>query len=278
MHVLNDVPVGRLNATVAALTPRDAEMQNIATWSLKHFQTQEDVPKQPRLAKALTHLMYCLGVHTAYAPNVVPASARIVDIGDLDVCINSGTELQLYRRQGLPADGVFLEPNEAFVMSGAGCPIIIATADNSFIVAHASRDSLIDRGAVTGNPTRNCISVVESVVNAFTEKGVPVSDISMCMLFAIPRDVFEHREDHPQYGEFNRALGMFIDSRWPGCVVRRNGSLFPDIGSVFVEQARQQEVRCAWAMHSLAEHPDLAHTRDGKGSDRRNLVIVKRNA
>ena len=100
----------------------------------------------------------------------------------------------------------------------------------------------------------------------------------MIMLFAIPAETFEHRFDHPTYGEYNQALKMFVWDRWPGCLTGDETSMFLDLGKLFVEQARQAGVHGVSAMHSLAEFPRLAHTRDGSNPERRNLIIVRRDS
>ena len=99
----------------------------------------------------------------------------------------------------------------------------------------------------------------------------------MCMQFAIPAKWFEHTMDHPEHGAYNRALERFVGARWPDGIIRKNGSLFLDIEDIFLEQAREAGVRHAWSAHSLADFPDLAHTRDGRDPRRRNLFVVKRD-
>ncbi|MBU6388643.1 hypothetical protein KGQ72_02100 [Patescibacteria group bacterium] len=215
----------------------------------------------------------------AYAPHIEPASARIVDTTELKEKIRLGA-VDLFRNHDLPADGTFLEPGDAFVMSAAGCPIIIA-ADRYgryVVVAHAGRDSLIDRGAVVGEPTEGRhLSVVHAVVAAFEQRGMPARDLEMHMLFSIPVSVFDHDLDHPQYGRYNRQLGEFVDERWRRCTDYKDGSLFLNLEHIFIAQAAEMHVVSLQAVHRLDHYPDLAHTHDGEDRGRRNLFIVKRN-
>ena len=270
--------VPRPNVTVWAFGPKDAQRHGLLDWSLRSLQNQGDVQKHHRFATELCIQLSKMGVQRGYAPHVVPASAQIVDATELKDRIRLG-RVDLFRQRDLPADGIFLKPSQAFVMSAAGCPIITATDSGCkhMVVAHAGRDSLIDRGAVTGVPTRKHISVVHAIIDAFRERGIPAHQIDMCMQFSIPTVAFEHEFSHPHHGRYNRALGEFVDERWPGCTVRKNGSLFLNLQHVFLEQAARAHVRSLQAIEPLDEHPDLAHTRDGKDPGRRNLFIVKRN-
>lgn len=255
-----------------------AQQRGFLSWSLLPLQTQKDVSTHYALAIGVRAALRSIGVRRAYAPNVGPASAAIVSATDLKECILLGGGVSLYRNHSIPADGVFLKPGDAFVMSAAGCPVIIATDGEHMLVAHAGRDSLIDRNAVMGLPmTREHLSIVDAIIAAFKEKGVPPQRIDMHMQLSIPAAAFEHRFDHPQYGAYNRALSAFVDAHWPHCTLNKTDkSMFLDLESVCVEQARQAGLRYVWATSSLGEFPSLAHTRDGNNPYRRNLVLVKR--
>ncbi|MHB1163501.1 MAG: hypothetical protein ACYCZZ_03210 [Minisyncoccota bacterium] len=264
--------------TLGALSPKHARQQGFLNWSLQQMQNQEDVYQNHGLATGLYVALRRLGVRRAYAPQVAPASATIVDAAALQDRIRLRGNVSLYRGKDVPADGVFLKQNEAFVMSSAGCPVIIASVDDHMIVAHAGRDSLIDRGAVMGTPTRKHVSVVDAIIDAFKQKSAAIHRMTMCMQFSISAEAFEHRFDHPQHGAYNRALAAFIDAKWPGSALRKTADgLLLNLESVFIEQARQAGIRNVWTFLSLNECPELAHTRDGKKPDRRNLILVKRN-
>lgn len=270
----------RPRVTVLALGPEDARKRGIRNWSLKPIQTQQDIHKHRDLAMEVSLQLSGMRVQKAYAPHIAPASAEIVDAAELTDCIRVGV-VDVFRKRDFPADGIFLNaPNEAFMMSAAGCPFITATDRNGkhLAVAHAGRDSLIDRGAVVGEPTRKHLSVVQNIVDAFRARAVPAHDIEMCMHFSIPADVFKHDLDHPQYGRYNRQLGEFVDARWPGCTDKKNGSLFLNLEYVFMAQAAQAHICSIQAIEGLDMHPDLAHTHDGESRDRRNLFIVRRDA
>lgn len=265
-----------LNIHMCALNPVDASRYGLSNWSLAPLQRHEDMRQNPELTRALRTVFRDMGVQRAFAPNVAPASAAIVDTNDLSDRIELAEEVSLYRRKEIPADGVFLKSGEAFLMSAAGCPVIIATAGTQVIVAHGARDSLIDRGAVIGSPSRKHGSIVDAIVEAFENKGTATNEILLCMLLSIPTRAFEHRFDHPQYGAYNRTLFDYINRRWHGCTAHTTSeSMFLDLESVFMEQARSLGVRQVWATYSLAHYPAFAHTRDGHSPHRRNLILVK---
>jgi hypothetical protein len=240
------------------------------------MQNQHDLQEHYQLAMGIHVALRGMGAKRAYAPSVAAASARIIASSELKNRIRLSS-IDLYRNKDIPADGTFLNRNEAFVMSAAGCPMIIASAGDHLIVAHAGRDSLVDRRAVMGaTPYREHLSVVHSIIEAFAEKGLAPKTIKMCMQFAIPAEVFEHRFDHPRHGPFNRALKKFVDERWPGCTTEKDGRMFLNLEFLFEEQAKQAGVRNVWAINSLAVFPLLAHTHDGRDPRARNLFLVKR--
>src|SRR3989344_558150 len=205
MFAFDTVPVGKLTATVNAWSPDDAKRYQLKNWSLRSLQTQDDAFKHHALANCLRVALGSIGVKTAYAPSVVAMSAVMAHPEDIKKNrIQLG--IDIYRNPECPADGVFLQPNEAFVMSGAGCPFIIATADEHMIVAHAGRDSLVERNAVLGRPSRRHVSIVYAIIEEFLKKGEQLNEIVMCMLFSIPTGLFDHHPMHSEYGAYNRAL------------------------------------------------------------------------
>ena len=279
--------IGGIEVSIGAWSPNETQQYGILNWSLRSIQKQQDANRDFRFEDALYRAFRKIGARDVFAPNVVLSSAQITESAQLERRIKLGRGIVLFRNQKIPADGVFLRPGESFAMSGAGCPLIIAAAGEFMIVAHAGRDSLVDRGTVAGMPTRQNVSVVHSIVEEFGKKRISPDEISMRMQFAIPGAVFEHRFDHPSYGDYNRALWKFIISEWPSSLERRNGSMFLDLEGLFENQARQLGVRDVQAENSLAELPSLAHTRDGKKNpvgpdgrevERRNLIVVKRTS
>ncbi len=270
------VSVGGHEVAVGAMCPNETKKYGFQSWSLRGLQSRRDAEKWSFLITGLRTVLSRMGVHKAYAPNVGVFSAEIVDSRALGMRINLGANIVLHRDRSVPADGVLVRKGHAFVMSGAGCPVVVAVGDELMIIAHAGLRSLIDRGAVKGEPTRGNMSVVNAIVDALGERGVTPERIAMCMLFSIPTMAFEYRLNHPQYGHYNRALSKFIRRKWPSSARENNNSMFLDLESLFEEQARQVCVRNVRSEKSLVEFPCLAHTYDGQDSFRRNLIVVKR--
>jgi len=269
--------VGKQPVTVAAFEPELVEPYGLTGWSLKPIQCQEDAEKNEHLASRLSSILFSFEVREAFAPNVAAFSGHIATSGDMTTKIFLDHAI-LRRNRRLPADGVFLDPEQGFVMSAAGCPIILASGGNYFIAAHAGRDSLIERNTVSGEgPRREHQSVVDTIVDKFRHRGVSKRDIAMVMMFSIPAKAFEHRFDHPTYGEYNRRLDALVRTRWPGCMSDGDNSMFLSLERIFAEQAVQHGISKVSAIHSLAEFPRLAHTRDGKDTGRRNLIVVRRD-
>lgn len=277
MYEYKDIPVGMSRVTVCAFGPEDAQTRKVLNWSLRLFRPEIEPKDRKALITALGSELLSAKVHQAFAPRVDAMSAHVVGQEELTERFHLGSGITLYRNSNVPADGVFLRPSQAFVMSGAGCPVIVASGGTHFVVAHAGRDSLVDRQAVEERGRRReYLSVVHAVVHAFSMRGVPADGVAMGMLFAIPRESFEHHPEHPVYGDYNRELVAFLERRYDASIIRRNGTAYLDLQALFIAQARRVGVRRPWVLHPLQDHPDLAHTRDGMGSAQRNLIIVKR--
>lgn len=273
------------------LGPQEAARYGLSTWSLKRFQEQKDVPTalncqdpQHNLSLALRAELGKRSIKIAHAPSVASMSANIAESSALTtrIRLHSGDNgIVVCRNSRLPIDGVSVEKQEGFIMSGAGCSIITAHGRHVAIVAHAGRDSLVERGSVQGKSAREHLSVVHAMLDMFRKKGVPAEEVEMHMHFAIPQDVFSHPYDHPEHGPYNRALKAFLERRgWRECFFEKRESLYLDIERLFTLQALEAGVRLFSTCAPLSMRPDLTHTRDGKrhasGEPLRNLIIVKR--
>ncbi len=272
--------IGQSEATIAIFGPKDAREHYLGSWSLSPLQKNcapDAKGEHERLTHGVGRTLRSLGVQTAYAPRVGPASAKIVESWQLQECIPLGN-VKLFRQHNLDADGVFLDEGEAFVMSAAGCPVIIASGGEHFVAAHAARDSLIDRLFISGMRSRAFVSIVDFIVNRFRARDISPRDISMVMLFSIAPENFEHSPTHPTHGTYNRALIAIADSQWPGSIIRRNGSTYLNLEQVFVSQAHTAGVRKVWVEHTLDSHPGFVQTSVGDNKGKRNLVVVKRSS
>ena len=272
--------VGQSEAVISVHGPKDAETYQLRSWSLSPLQKQCPPGTERewgRLATGVGDALRSLGVPTAYAPRVGPASAKIVETNRLEECIRL-ENVRLFRQHDLDADGVFLDEEEAFVMSAAGCPVIIASGGGHFVVAHAARDSLIDRLFINGVRSRLFTSVVDNIVLSFLARGVLPLQISMAMFFSIAPKRFEHSPTHPIHGAYNRALIAIADSLWPKSILRDNECTYLDLEQVFVAQAHGAGVRKVWVEYTLDSLPELVQSDAGTEKGKRNLIIVKRTA
>ncbi len=242
------------------------------TWSLVPLQHASDADRHPALAGALEAAFREAGIQDAFAPRVSAASAIITRPGEPTECIELGWYSRI-RRSERAADGLFLARGASMVASPAGCPLIIANAGPFCVVAHAGRDSLIDPGVLRDEPTRQRLSVVEAIVEALREAGQG-DGITMTMLFAIPAEAFVHRIDDPTHGARNRALARFVEAHYPQAVSGSDDAPCIDLEEVFRQQAIG--ARVSYVRKPIPAPEGFAHTRDGKGAWRRNLVIITR--
>jgi len=214
-----------------------------------------------------------LGVFRAYAPFAPAMSARIADpcaLQDELIALPGG--IQLYRSH-TEADGLRLdEPGIAAIFAPGGCGVILA----EHVVAHAGRESLIDRqGLCDGVPSRPHFSIVDAVAERLRRAGVRIEDTPFHFLFPLPASEFTHPADeYRAYLRYGRGLGSLI--AW-----EQEDGIHLDIGRLALAQAREEGFaadrapRCVlpvWGVHGYTRHPNEALR------THRNLVIVVREA
>ena len=242
----------------------EAHQNGLTRWSLDDL---HGAPARKHLiSTALGIELRKLRVCRAYAPNGAAGSARVLDSRELRERVRLGRNTFLHRNSAVSADGVFLERGEAFVAVSAGDPLIIAGGGEYAIVANAPLESLVAPEAVTGALLRRRVSIVHAIVELLRKRGVRSWNILLCLQFAPPPEACEYPLDDPEEGAYRRALGAYVDERWPGCATRpADARLRLDCEALVIEQARQIGITRAWA------------TRGGELLDG-NLVIVRRNA
>ena len=69
----------------------------------------------------------------------------------------------------IPAQGVFLKPGDTAIMSADGYPVIVSTAGEEMLVAHAER-----------------ADVVDAIIETFKKRGVAPFDITMSIQLHAP--------------------------------------------------------------------------------------------
>lgn len=252
-------------------------------WSLPTLDRPQEDEGRQRLVTALADTFSKKPhIQTVYAP-CVKSNAVITESDSLRAYPIRITEsCTLYRNPNVPADGTFLEcDGEAFIASAAGRPIIIATAKDLMIVAHAGRDSLIDPAIVMDKMyARKHPSILDAILEAFRARDAKLTPdtVTMRMLLAIPSSAYIRNLNHPVHGKYNRALQTFLKNRYGSGIIEdiddENFSL--NLEGLFMVQTVRKSVGDASVGKSLNKFPFLAHTYDGKDPSRQNLIIIER--
>ncbi|HEC93815.1 MAG TPA: hypothetical protein ENI56_00340 [Candidatus Kaiserbacteria bacterium] len=264
--------------SLAVLSPHEANKRGLASWALMRLCAPSDIFAEKDLVRAIAGVLETFSIKKAYAPGVASASAEIISTRERGwVPIGFPGRPVILRNPTYPADGVILSPGEGCIMSTAGCPVIVSTGGDMMIVAHAGRDSLIERVKIeNGYSSRTHLSVIGAIVKTFWRLGVVTNKIHMHVFLTIPSHLFTHSFDHPIYGRYNRRLYELVRDRWMSAIAGKDNLGFClSLNNLIVAQARDVGVGSIVVSDSISEHPELAHTRDGKNKNRRNLVVVK---
>jgi hypothetical protein len=204
--------IGGINITAICAPPSPE-----ASWSLKDMYSQEAVDDRPQLARGLSRALLDHGITRAYAPSVAAMSGAIAERHELSTALSLPEGVTMLRNKALPSDGVPLNPesgNEGFVMSGGGCPLVVAIGGGHVIAAHASRESLIDRGRIeTGTPSRDHESVIHSIAAWFQKKRVPVDQVNVRIFFTVKAKAFPHPFTGSAHSPYNQKLHADIMGR-----------------------------------------------------------------
>ncbi len=232
-------------------------------WSLAKLQTQEDVRSNVALCRHIRKAVHTMGVHTCLAPNVVAFSGLVTEGKALVNALGIGGKITIYRNKLVSADGVPVPKGHALIMSGAGSPAIIAAGRGMVIIGQAGLRSLVDMGAVVGNPTREHMGILYSIVSEFNKNGVPAKELSIHMVGAIAPHDYEHDTAS------NKNLLEFISERWPNGVWKRK---YISLEGILLGQAKECGISRAQTSHPLDELLSLTHTR--KDPTARNLFVI----
>jgi hypothetical protein len=278
--------IGQGMRFTAVCIPPDAR----GGWSLKDLYGQEALDRDPAFRTRLGTALASSTGSTVYAPSVGFHSAAILpDARQLKRRIEFPNGITMYRNRELPADGVFLKPGQAFVMSAAGCMTAIAAGSNdeneSFLLAfHMSRDSALDRKLILeGTASRPHRSVVEAAVDALADRGVAPEHMAIRGYFSLPPECFDHPFEHPEHGEYNQLMAGYVAEHWGAVCVSvedtdEGESALLDMQQLLAHQAYRLGVRDVSFEHGLKLSGPFAHTRHPVERLRRerNLCIVHR--
>ncbi len=253
-------------------------------WSLAPLQKPEDVSAAPTnvtLVSKLRGALRPLGADRLFAPTPTKANGEIIEPTALKHHFRLGNGVIMFRNPEVPADGTFLRsPGDAGIFSAGGCGVIVATMDDHLVLAHAARESLIDKPRViTGQSSRHHESVVDAIVSSFCEMGYEQHQIApalkVWMLYFIkPRDFFHHKE-HPQHWEYNSKVGPYLDEHLGAGFTQWPDGVRLDLPTIAAAQFKKHGVleENIHLDHAYL-HDELPHTRKEEGG--RYLVAIVR--
>jgi copper oxidase (laccase) domain-containing protein len=152
------------------------------------------------------------GVKKLYAPYPTKSNAIIAPKDAFTKCTKGAFILN----GKVDADGVVLDATgQACIIKSADCPTIVAftlsAKGRKCVVAHASRDSLIDPHFVGGlGRSRNVKSVVDSVMAEFSHEER--QEMYVYTVLGIGAKHYAHPVDHGTFGRQNRELIETVSS------------------------------------------------------------------
>lgn len=150
------------------------------------------------------------GVKNIFAPSCKKFNAEIIHTEKLrhKTRLRGG---QMFHR-GYFADGVILTAKgDAFFISSADCPTIVAIGKNIAIIAHAGLGCLIDKDKIYNNkPSRKHESVVDSVMEKFIKTRENIDEIQIFITCGIKGANYSYPSYHPQYGNKNKILINYL--------------------------------------------------------------------
>ena len=246
-------------------------------WSLGSLYSQEDTAAQEELCEAISRIALEFGTRRIFAPSVAYHSGVVVDQRQLNVRIQLPYNVALYRNKLVKADAVEIRPRQAFMMSGAGCPVCTVAGMGVVAVGHASRDALIDRKRIeTGTPDRRpeMEGVFDAMVARLKAQQVPIRKMRARTSFHINPLEFSHSPNDPKYKDFNAKLGEDILDNF-GTDIMTGTEGYLDLSKLIERRARHLGLASFEPGAALPE--GYAHTRrEGALATERNLIFVAR--
>jgi hypothetical protein len=190
-------------------------------WSLRPFNNQEEAAQQTghSITRYLPKIARDFGLgKMLYAPSPRLFNAQVCSESDTmkkRIMVTSpdyhNTEWLL---RGADADGMLLSRGHTYMVSPAGCPVLIVwdEATSTLGVAHAGMRSLINEDALKGNPeARRSESVVYNLLDAMgcTTKR-QCRALRAAIVFPIDPALLTYSWDHPDYGPLNKKRSVYV--------------------------------------------------------------------
>lgn len=261
-------------------------------WSLRPYNRGGSLVGQGNLApsKYIPKIAIDYGLaKTLYSPSSRLFNAEVCTESDC-MGYRVALESKLYHNtvwllRGADADGVLLARGHEYVVSPAGCPVVVIYHPHSKLlgVAHAGMRSLIDEGRLKGEAKRTNESIVLGLVEAMQSAGAYIPHLRAQILFPNDPRMFTYPWDHPVYGTLNQKRTEELVSLWgPGAVyeyenpaARKLGR--PDLMAIIASQLHK--IGAPSESVSVVGSPNADRWHDTRQEEAnpmaRNLVIVQ---
>jgi len=247
------------------------------TWS---FRLGDSTFRQ-RLGKVL----HDLGVTHAYAPKCSLMNARILRTRFKLSNRRALENIILHSNPSEPAEGLSLQPGNAFIMDSAGCGLIVAEGGGHLLAAHAGTASLVDfgrvenlrknsNGTVYGKRTRRHESVVHAIAAWFIHNDIPLAKVRIQTFFYY--DPLHYAFNRKEYVDFNEKLYLDVHERLGPGILKPEGQL--NLGLLATRIANKLGFGQAGHDAPLRVGCGFALTRDDSIPNRRNLTVLVRDA
>jgi len=259
----------------------DKKAPEVVNWTFSNLQKPEDAKKESPLTKYLPTIAKNLGVGEILVPSPVKFSGQFCGYEELNVPIE--LEGGLIVRRGAFADGCMLGLRQSFMISGAGCAVIVAWRYGvpnygplkCVAVAHCGLMSALN-------------GVMQNLVCAMQQEGENMEDAAkeahVSIEFPISSDLLTYPWDDPELGALQQALCEYIFHEWgaecvPGYLDparQRQGAI--ELAAIGIQRLLDTGVPRSQItfnnMISRWNQDALYHTRDGLNG--RNLFMVTR--
>ncbi len=260
---------------------------SLGTWSLDRLKIEGDQATDADFISLFLGVLSYLnpaGSGKVYAPNTSLPTARVSHPEKFSRKIVVGARTVIHTNPDYPTEGTWPEPDEFVVYPTGGCPILVFEGGGQLCVAHAGRDSLVDRERIkTGKKSREHESVIHAVVHEFRERGITgPGTIRVHGFFGLPPRAFDHSRDHEIYGTINQRMAeeLNVPGRKPVIAhSKKAGTEVFDLGALVHNQCEDipeiAHVRYDFSLervgsHAYTKHP-IEHLRD-----KRNLAAIAR--
>lgn len=168
-------------------------------WTFRDLNKPSDAANESDIVRLLPEVARSLRVQRILAPKPIEQNGRVALRSELTTSIKLGG-IEVLR--GALADGCLIEPGEAFAISVGGCAVLLAWRNDGnprVVAVHAGRDSVV--------PPSEQASHQGSPISAARALGLTRDTAHLLrgrVILPIDPEIFDHPENHPEYGHVNR--------------------------------------------------------------------------